>query len=110
RQRYKVSGVDQSGSMLGAARRHLAAARDIPPGAVEFQIGDITTFLASSKVDAVIALFHVFSYLTTEAALKRAADCSFANLNPGRVFLFDYWHGPGVLKDPPVVRTKVVEN
>jgi hypothetical protein len=58
----------------------------------------------------VIALFHVFSYLTTEVALKQAVDCSFANLNPGGVFLFDYWHGPGVMKDPPAVRTKVAEN
>ena len=26
------------------------------------------------------------------------------------MFLFDYWHGPGVLKDPPEVRSKTVEN
>src|SRR5262249_10091328 len=71
---------------------------------------NITTFRASSKYDAVIALFHVFSYLTTEVALKQAVDSSFANLNPGGVFLFDYWHGPGVIKDPPAVRTKVAEN
>ena len=110
RQGYKVSGVDQSASMLCAARRHLSAARDISPAAIEFQIGDITTFQASSKYDAVISLFHVFSYLTTEVALKKAIDCSFANLNPGGVFLFDYWHGPGVMKEPPAVRTKVAEN
>lgn len=110
RQGYKVSGVDQSASMLDAAGRNLAAARDISSAVVEFQIGDITTFRASSKFDAVISLFHVFSYLTTEVALRQAVHCSFANLNPGRVFLFDYWHGPGVMKDPPAVRTKVAEN
>ncbi|HTD14212.1 MAG TPA: class I SAM-dependent methyltransferase [Chthoniobacterales bacterium] len=109
RQGYKVSGVDQSASMLNAACRHMAIARDISPAALDFQVGDITTFLASSKYDAVIALFHVFSYLTTEVALKKAIDCSFANLNPGGVFLFDYWHGPGVMKEPPAVRTKIVE-
>ena len=110
RQGYKVSGVDQSASMLNAAGRHLAAARDISPAAVEFQVGDITTFRASSKYDAVTSLFHVFSYLTTEAALRQAVHCSFGNLNPGGVFLFDYWHGPGVIRDPPAVRTKVAEN
>src|SRR5438132_11845268 len=89
RQGYKISGVDQSGSMLDAAGRHLAVARDISPGAVEFQVGDITTFRASSKYDAVIALFHVYSYLTTESALKQAIECSFANLNPAVVLLFD---------------------
>ena len=110
RQGYKVSGVDQSASMLDAARRHLAVAPDISPAVVEFRVGDITTFLASSKYDAVISLFHVFSYLTTEAALKKAIECSFANLNPGGVFLVDYWHGPGVMKEPPAVRTKLAEN
>jgi SAM-dependent methyltransferase len=110
RQGYNVGGVDQSASMLDEARHHLAAARDILPGRVEFQEGDITTFLASSKYDAVVSLFHVFSYLTTEVALKQAIDCSFANLNPGGVFLFDYWHGPGVLNDPPGTRTRLAEN
>jgi SAM-dependent methyltransferase len=110
RQGYKVSGVDQSAPMLDAAGRNLAAARDISPAAVQFQVGDITTFRASSNYDAVISLFHVFSYLTTEVALRQAAYCSFANLNPGGVFLFDYWHGPGVMKDPPAIRTKVAEN
>ena len=107
---YKVCGVDQSASMLDAARRHLSAAYDISPAAVEFQVGDITTFRTPTKYDAVISLFHVFSYLTTEAALRQAIHCSFANLNPGGVLLFDYWHGPGVLKDPPSIRTKRAEN
>ena len=100
RQGYKVSGVDQSASMLDAARRHLSAACDFSPAAVGTGSGDITTFQASSKYDAVISLFHVFSYLATEVALRQAVDCSFANLNPGGVLIFDYWHGPGVMKDP----------
>jgi len=110
RRGHMVCGVDQSGSMLAVARQHLAAAHDISPARVEFQVGDITTFRAASNYDAVISQFHVFSYLTTEAALKQAIDCCFANLNPGGVLVFDYWHGPGVIKDPPTVRTKVAEN
>jgi SAM-dependent methyltransferase len=105
-----VCGVDQSESMLAVARQHLAAAVDISPATLGFQVGDITTFRAASSYDAVISLFHVFSYLTTEEELKQAIECSFANLNPGGVFLFDYWHGPGVMKDPPAIRTKVAEN
>jgi SAM-dependent methyltransferase len=110
RRGYTVCGVDQSASMLAVARQHLVAADDISPANVDFQVGDITTFRAAANYDAVISLFHVFSYLTTEAALKQAIDCSFANLNPGGVLLFDYWHGAGVIKDPPAVRTKVAEN
>jgi SAM-dependent methyltransferase len=110
RRGFTVCGVDQSVSMLTAARRHLAAANDVLPATVDFQTGDITTFRAKFHYDAVISLFHVFSYLTTEEALNQAVECSFANLNPGGVFLFDYWHGPGVIKDPPEIRSKVAEN
>jgi SAM-dependent methyltransferase len=110
RRGFTVCGVDQSVSMLAAARQHLAAARDISVEIVDFQAGDITAFRTKSRHDAVISQFHVFSYLTTETALKQAVECSFANLNPGGVFLFDYWHGPGVIKDPPVVRSKIAEN
>jgi SAM-dependent methyltransferase len=107
---FKVLGVDQSEAMLDAAGGHLAAATDIPDAAVELQCGDITAFRTYSGRDAVVSLFHVFSYLVTEGALNEALDCSFANLNPGGVLLFDYWHGPGVIKDPPVIRKKAVEN
>lgn len=107
---FKVLGVDQSESMLDAARGHLAAATDIPPTTVEFQRGDITALLTHTGRDAVVSLFHVFSYLVTEEALTQALGCAFANLNPGGVLLFDYWHGPGVIKDPPVFRQKAIEN
>ncbi len=110
RRGYKLCGVDQSSAMLAAARQHLTAALDISSADVEFLVGDITTFRAASSYDAVISLFHVFCYLTTEEELKQAIDCSFANLNSGGIFLFDYWHGPGVLQDPPTKRTKVAEN
>ena len=106
---YSVCGVDQSSAMLVAARQHLAEASDISPAQVEFRTGDITAFRAQARCDAVVSLFHVFCYLTTLEALDQAVECSFANLSPGGVFLFDYWHGPGVQKDPPGFRTKIVE-
>jgi SAM-dependent methyltransferase len=107
---FKVLAIDQSEAMLDAARGHLAAASDILYAAVDFQRGDVTTFGAQARRDAVVSLFHVFSYLVTEGAMDQALACSFANLNPGGVLLFDYWHGPGVINDPPVIRKKVVEN
>ena len=106
---FEILAIDQSEAMLHAAREHLAAATDISCATVEFRSGDITTFRAQSRYDAAVSLFHVFSYLVTEEALNQALECSFANLGPGGVFLFDYWHGPGVRRDPPVVRQKAVE-
>ena len=32
------------------------------------------------------------------------------HLKPNGVFIFDFWYGPGVLTDPPVVRLKRLEN
>jgi SAM-dependent methyltransferase len=107
---FEVLGVDQSEAMLDAARRHLAAATDLSSAAVEFRSGDVTTFRAQSGRDAVVSLFHVFSYLVTDEALYQALECSFDNLNPGGVLLIDYWHGPGVIKDPPVTRKKQCES
>jgi len=105
---FQVCGIDQSEAMLAAARRHVAAAEQ---GAnVKFEAGDIRNFRARTPVDAVISLFHVFCYLTTDRALKEAIECAFANLKPRGVLLFDYWHGPGVLMDPPSVRARAVEN
>jgi SAM-dependent methyltransferase len=107
---YQICGLDQSPAMLSIARQHLAAAKDIPPTLVEFVAGDITNFSAKRKYDAIISLFHVFSYLTTMDSLQAAAACSFTSLKAGGVLLFDYWHGPGVLKDPPVTRQRHIEN
>jgi SAM-dependent methyltransferase len=107
---YNVCGVDQSSAMLAAARQHLAEASDVSPAQIEFRTGDITSFRAQARCDAIVSLFHVFCYLTTLEALDQAVECSFTNLKPGGVFLFDYWHGPGVLKDPPGFRTKIVED
>jgi SAM-dependent methyltransferase len=107
---FEVLGVDQSEAMLDAARGHLVAATDLSSATVEFRSGDVITFRARSGRDAVVSLFHVFSYLITEEALNQAVDCAFDNLNPGGVFLIDYWHGPGVIKDSPVIRKKAIEN
>lgn len=107
---YQVSGLDQSLSMLAIARQHFVEAKDLLPSAVEFQAGNITNFLADHNYDGVISLFHVFSYLTTPESLEAALACSFANLKPGGVLLFDYWHGPGVLKDPPARRERRLED
>jgi SAM-dependent methyltransferase len=106
---FEVLGVDQSEAMLAAAREHLAAAKDLSSNLVGFQLGDVTSFRAPSGHDAVLSLFHVFSYLTSMESLEQALNSAFASLNSGGVFLIDYWHGPAVLKDPPVFRKKAVE-
>jgi SAM-dependent methyltransferase len=107
---YQVSGLDQSSAMLAVARQHLVNSTGVPPRALDFIAGDITNFSIDKSYDAIISLFHVFSYLTSEELLRKAVACSFRHLKSGGIFLFDYWHGPGVLKDPPSIRQAVAEN
>jgi hypothetical protein len=44
--------------------------------------------------------------LDVEATMSMAAK----HLKPNGVFIFDYWYGPAVLKNPPTVRVKCVED
>jgi SAM-dependent methyltransferase len=107
---YRVCGLDQSADMLAMARQHCLRASDFSQAAIRFLEGDITAFVAEEGFDAVISLFHVFSYLTTPKALGDALSCCFHNLNPGGVLIFDYWHGPAVTQDPPAIRRKTAED
>ena len=60
--------------------------------------------------DAVTSLFHVMSYQNTEEDALAELETAMLHLQPGGVFLFDFWYGPGVLTDPPTERDKVMEN
>jgi len=100
-----VRGIDQSEGMLTAARRR-AAAEGHAEGMLTFSRGDIRDFTVEGSFDAVVSLFHVFSYLATDDDLRRAFSCARRHLAPGGVFFFDAWYGPAVLADPPASRTR----
>jgi len=46
------------------------------------------------------------SYMTTNEDLACAFKTARDHLLPGGLFLFDFWYGPAVLSNPPVVRVK----
>lgn len=95
---FAVTGVDRSEGMLEQARAHA-------PGC-SFLAGDIRELSLSRRFDAVVSLFHVMSYQTTDADLGAALACAGAHLVPGGLLLFDFWHGPAVRKTPPEVRVR----
>lgn len=98
---YDICGVDMSATMLEEARRTQPA--------ITFHEGDARSFRLNRTFDAVVSLFHVASYQTTNqdfAAYLRTAKSLMA---PGGVFIFDFWYGPAVLADPPAVRVKRLE-
>lgn len=107
---YRVTGVDLSENMVKHARER---ARGLSPdlGAyLQFTAGDVRTVRLEQIFDAVISLFHVMSYQTTTEDLRAAIKTAFTHLKPGGVFLFDFWYGPAVVVDPPVVRVKRLED
>ena len=102
---YSVIGIDRSASMLDIARRK---ARDLGHD-IEFIEGDITRIPTVRKCDAVIAMFAVMGYQTTNSALAAACNAAKGALVPGGLFLFDCWHGNAVLADRPVPRIKEID-
>ena len=96
---YSVHGVERSAAMLEAASRGAAAG-------CQFSLGDLRTVRLGQTFDAVLALFHVVGYQTTNDDLAAAFATARTHLKPGGVLLFDYWYGPAVLTQRPAVRIK----
>jgi SAM-dependent methyltransferase len=98
--KYSVCGVDRSEEMLSFAKKI-----PIKPN-LTFQHGDIRTLKLNRRFDVVVSLFHVMSYQITNSDLANAFQTAYDHLEKGGIFLFDFWYGPAVLRDPPVVRIK----
>jgi len=107
---YSVHGVDLSDAMLARAEIRKTT---LPPEDAErltFASGDVRTVQAGMTYDAVISLFHVMSYQTSNADLEAAFKTAASHLTPGGLFLFDFWYGPAVLTQRPEVRVKRLED
>jgi len=104
---YNVTGVDCSAKMLACAQAKAAAfeGSNMPT----FQHSDICTLDLGQTFDAVIAMFAVISYQTTNEDLMAALRTARQHLEPGGLFVFDSWFGPAVLTQKPTDRYKVVE-
>lgn len=107
---YTVYGVDLSAEMLEMAQQRLLTLPSEQASKLKFMQGNAQTVRVDQQFDAVISLFHVVSYQSTNAALRDAFETARVHLKPGGIFLFDCWYGPAVLSDPPTVRVKRLEN
>jgi SAM-dependent methyltransferase len=107
---YTVHGVDMSEAMLARAEMRKAT---LPPeiaARLSYGLGDVRTVRIGEIYDAVISLFHVMSYQTTNTDLEAAFETASVHLQPGGLFLFDFWYGPAVLTQLPEVRVKRLED
>ena len=113
RQGIAVTGVDMSQTMLAMGREELERANELPAHGLTLPCllpGDTRNVRLGKIFDAVTSLFHVMSYQNTEEDALAELETAMLHLQPGGVFLFDFWYGPGVLTDPPTERDKVMEN
>lgn len=102
RKGYKVDGLDMSEGMLQTAKKNF-------PG-MNFYQGNACDFDLKKKYDAIISLFHVASYQTTNDQIVNYFKSVKKHLKEGGLFIFDFWYGPAVLEDKPAVRVKRLED
>ncbi len=107
---YDIHGVDASEAMLARAEKNK---KNIDPSLsrrLSFSMGDIRNVRLENTYDAVIALFHVISYLPYNEDIRAALFTVRSHLRKGGIFFFDCWYGPAVLTGGPEVRVKRFED
>jgi SAM-dependent methyltransferase len=107
---YSVAGVDLSPEMVAQANARRAGLPSEIAARLEFHAADATSARLEQQFDAVISLFHVFSYQTSNAALQAVFESAAAHLPKGGLLCFDYWYGPAVLTQKPDVRVRRMED
>ena len=107
---WNVNGYDLSKGMAEQAQQRTEGMDAELRDRLCFKQGDVRSLRDATIYDAVISLFHVACYQTTNADLQAYFDTAAAHLGSGGLFLFDFWYGPAVLSDPPVVRVKRFED
>jgi SAM-dependent methyltransferase len=109
-QGYLVHGVDTSANMLQQATQRQALLEPEVANRLQFSQAEIDKVQLFQTFDAVVSLFHVISYQTSNQALQNTFQTVKSHLKPGGVFIFDIWYGPAVLHHRPSVRVKRVED
>lgn len=102
---FTVFGIERSREMLVRSQQ-LASDLNKTADILSFAAGDIRDVRLGNKYDAVISLFHVISYQTTNEDVKATFETVRQHLKPGGIFIFDVWYGPAVLTERPEVRIK----
>jgi SAM-dependent methyltransferase len=98
---FEVHGIERSAEMVEIARASRASG-------FTCQVGDICALDLGCKFDAVVSLFHVINYQTTDAALAAAFATAARHLRAGGAFVFDVWHGPAVVAQKPERRVREI--
>jgi SAM-dependent methyltransferase len=106
RRGYTVTGIDHSEQMINRANKELEQQSSGIRKMAKFIMGDGRKVRLDNMYDVITALFHVMSYQLENDDVLDILTTAREHLLPGGVFIFDFWHGPGVLTHRPEVRMK----
>jgi SAM-dependent methyltransferase len=94
---YHVHGIERSSEMVA----HALSAEGFT-----CEQGDICNVQLGRTYDAVLSLFHVVSYQTSNTDLMAVFARASEHLQKGGLFIFDFWYSPAVFAQRPLVRVK----
>lgn len=94
---FTVHGIERSAEMVAKA--------EIAQG-FSCEEGDIASVKMGQTFDAVLSLFHVISYQTTNSQLQGVFSNAADHLKVGGFFIFDFWYSPAVSAQRPSIRVK----
>ena len=77
---------------------------------LEYSIGDIEKINLNFEFDALLSLFHVISYQTTNKKLLGVFQNAKNHLKKGGLFIFDVWYSCAVNSIKPSTRVKRFSN
>jgi SAM-dependent methyltransferase len=98
---YVIHGVEMSDEMILNSHKHKN---------FYLEKGDITKIKIKRKFDAVISLFHVVSYQTSNSSINAVFKNARQHLQDGGMFIFDMWYSPAVIHQKPSIKVKSFEN
>lgn len=104
RRGYNVTGVDCSAEMLSHARNKISSEENQPV----FLGGDLLSLNLNQQFDAVLMMFAVLGYQTTNNDVFAALRVVRNHLKPGGLYVFDVWYGPAVLTIRPGDKVKII--
>lgn len=105
-----VHGVDFSEGMLRLAEERRRGMAPAHAAALSLTHGDVRSVRIKNSFDAVISLFHVLSYQTSDADIVAMLKTVHAHLPTKGLALCDFWWGPAVEREPPVARERIAES
>jgi SAM-dependent methyltransferase len=97
---YTVVGVDRSPDMLRRAQQRNPSVR--------LELSEIAEVNLGETFDAVLMMFAVLGYQTSNLDVQAALAAARRHLRPGGLFLADVWYGPAVLQQRPGDRVRVL--